>query len=346
MKWLWLNLTLLLALGLSGCSESPQVHQAKLFTLGTLVDVTVLHRDEAAAARAVEIVESELATVNAQWHAWRDSPLTQINQQLALGNTVAIDAATYRFIQQAQTLASHSEQRFNPAIGALVALWGFHSDERPDSAPPTQEAINALLKSAPSMADITLTETTLSSNNRAVQLDFGAFGKGYAIDQAVARLKQSGIENAIVNAGGDLRAIGSKNERPWRIGIRHPTAAGVIASLEIIDDESVFTSGNYERFFDFSGQRYHHIIDPRSGYPAQGTVSVTVIHRSAAVADAAATALFIAGAEQWPRIARQMGVDEVMLIDEQLTLHMTPKMAQRIQLEIDDAELNIVGGEQ
>ena len=344
MKPLWLSLLLIATLGITACSEAPpQVHKAKLFTLGTLVDVSVLHQDEAATQQTVEIVESELAIINRQWHAWRDSPLTAINQQLALGETVTIDAATYRFIKQAQTLAADSNQLFNPTIGSLVERWEFHSDDRPNGAPPTKANIDELLKQAPSMANITLTETTLASNNPAVQFDFGAFGKGYAINRAIEQLKQAGIENAIVNAGGDLRAIGSKGKQPWRIGVRHPTSAGVIAAIETDGDESVFTSGNYERFFDFEGKRYHHIIDPRSGYPANNTISVTVIHHNAATADAAATALFIAGVDEWPQIAQQMGIDKVMLIDEALTIYMTPQMAQRIHIEIDDAQIEIIG---
>ena len=346
MKPYWLSWLLIATLGLTACSEAPpQVHKAKLFTLGTLVDVSVLHQDEAAAQQAILIVETELAAINSQWHAWQESPLIRINQQLAEGKTVTIDSATHHFLQQAQTLAAKSDQLFNPTIGSLIQQWGFHSDDRPDGPPPSKELIEAQLKDTPSMADIALTKTTISSNNPAVQFDFGAFGKGYAIDRAVEQLKLAGIKNAIVNAGGDLRAIGSKNDRPWRIGVRHPTEAGVIASIEIDGDESVFTSGNYERFFDFDGKRYHHIIDPRSGYPANDTVSVTVIHNNAATADAAATALFIAGTSQWTQIAKQMGIDEVMLIDSNLTIHMTKKMAQQVKIEIDNTQINIIGDE-
>ncbi len=344
MKPMWLSLLLIVTLGLTACSEPPpQVHKVKLFTLGTLVDVSVRHKDEATAQQAVDIVEVELAIINTQWHAWREGPLTRINRQLANGESVTIDVAAHAFLQQAQQLADSSDQLFNPAIGSLVELWGFHSDDRPQGAPPTKDKIDAHLKQQPLMNDITLTATTVASHNPAVQLDFGAFGKGYAIDQAITRLKQIGIKNAIVNAGGDLRAIGTKGERPWRIGIRHPQAAGVIASIETNGDESIFTSGNYERFFDFDGKRYHHIIDPRSGNPATNTLSVTVIHKNAATADAAATALFIAGAEQWPQIAQQMGINEVMLIDDNLTIHMTPKMAARIHFEIDDPKTIIIG---
>jgi len=166
-----------------------------------------------------------------------------------------------------------------------------------------------------------------------VQLDVGAFAKGYAIDQAIALLQRHGINNAIVNAGGDLRAIGQRGQRPWRIGIRHPQQPGIIAALEIQGNESVFTSGNYERFYQHEGQRFHHIIDPRSGYPGNDTLSVTVIHSNAATADAAATALLIAGPQHWRTIARQMGIDQAMLVDKQLTVHMTPAMSRRVKLK-------------
>lgn len=344
MKQRWLCVLLIATLGLSACSEpQPQIHKAKLFTLGTLVDVSVRHEEQQRAQQAISIVETELAKVNDQWHAWRDSPLTEINRQLANGNTATIDGSTHQFIQQAQRLANDSDQLFNPAIGALVSLWGFHSDDRPNAAPPSNEAIDALLKQKPTMTEITLTDNSISSSNPAVQLDFGAFGKGYAIDRAIEQLQKSGVKDAIVNAGGDLRAIGNKGHKPWRIGIRHPKKSGVIASIETDGDESVFTSGNYERFFDFEGKRYHHIINPRSGYPASGTVSVTVIHNNAATADAAATALFIAGTKTWPQIAKQMGVDQAMLIDDDMKIYLTPKMAQRIHFEIDAPKTVIIG---
>jgi thiamine biosynthesis lipoprotein len=195
------------------------------------------------------------------------------------------------------------------------------------------------------MNDLVLEGTHVSSTNRAVQLDFGAFAKGYGVGRAVEHLRRMGIENLIVNAGGDLRAIGAHGNRPWRIGISNPTAQGVIASVEINHDECVFTSGDYERFFEFRNRRYHHIIDPRTGYPARGTTSVTVIHKDGGTADAAATALFIAGPDQWQTIAHAMGVRDVLLIDGQGRARMTPSMAKRIQFEIDPPPLVMVGNE-
>ena len=150
------------------------------------------------------------------------------------------------------------------------------------------------------------------------------------------------VENAIINAGGDLRVIGQHGNRPWRIGIRHPRESRILASIEVSGDTSVFTSGDYERFFEVDGQRYHHIIDPRTGYPASSTTSVTIIHSNAATADAAATALFVAGPDQWPSTARNMGIRYVMLIDKQGTIHMNPAMQSRIHFEPGlDAQISL-----
>jgi thiamine biosynthesis lipoprotein len=152
----------------------------------------------------------------------------------------------------------------------------------------------------------------------------------------MARLAELGIRNAIINSGGDLRATGSAVGRPWRIGIRNPHGEGAMALIETHGDEAIFTSGNYERYHEYEGRRFGHIIDPRSGYPAEGVQSVTVIHASATTADAAATALFVAGADAWPEVAAAMDVDHVMLLDDQGTIQLTPAMAERVELLVSD----------
>ena len=182
------------------------------------------------------------------------------------------------------------------------------------------------------MTDLVIEGDQLHSRNPLVKLDFGAYGKGYGIAQAMQRLKQLGVHDAILNAGGDLSAMGRHLDRPWRVAIRHPRREGALASLELHGEESVFTSGDYERAFTYQGKHYHHIIDPRTGRPAQGTESVTVIDADPTRADAAATALFVAGPAEWYATARTMHLRYVLLVDARGTLHMNPAMAERIQL--------------
>jgi len=329
------TLTLLASLFLlSACGEEkPQIHNERFLAMGTLVDISLYGVNEKQQQRAIRSLTQLFEQLDHRWHAWQTSPLSDINQQLQAGKPAPLPVEMQPLFKQAQQLSKESHGLFNPAIGALIALWGFHSSELPSGPPPSKAAIQKLLDNHASMQQITLIDGQIRSSNPKLHFDFGAVAKGYAVDQALKILKQQGIKNAIVNAGGDLRAIGHPEGRPWRIGIRAPRRQGIMASLSVNEGESVFTSGDYERFFDYQGQRYHHIIDPRSGTPANNCQSVTVVTDNAAKADAAATALFIAGGDHWLEIARSMKLNQVMLIDKEGVVHITPAMQKRLKFE-------------
>lgn len=322
---------------LPGCAAQPQEFREQFLALGTLVEVTIHDTDESRAREAADDVRKMLEAFTERWRPHGDGELGRINAALAKGETVAVSDEAQRLIREAAALSRASDSLFNPAIGALVHLWQFDVEERADVPPPAADAVAALVHARPGMAALQFDNGVLGSDNPAVRLDLGAYAKGVAVDRAIALLHEHGITDAIVNAGGDLRAIGRYRDeagtRAWRIGIRHPRGPGFLASLEVSGDESVFTSGDYERHFDYDGRRYHHILDPRTGYPAAGVTSVTVIHDNGAEADAAATALFVAGVAEWPRLAEQLGISYVMLVDGQGNIHLSPAMAQRISFE-------------
>ncbi|MAT66258.1 MAG: thiamine biosynthesis protein ApbE [Gammaproteobacteria bacterium] len=326
-------LALLAAILLAACrpAEAPLLER-RFIALGTIVDITLFGVDAEQADPVLAAVERDFHRLHHDWHAWEDSRLTAINTALQQGGQAPVPADLMAVLERARALNRSSDGLFEPAIGGLMALWGFHSNDLPDRVPDAA-AIEAWLAGRPRMTDLELQDGRARTDNPRLQLDLGAFAKGVAVDRAIAALRAAGIDNAIVNAGGDLRAIGAR-ERPWRIGIRHPRAPGVLASIETRGDESIFTSGDYERYFEAEGTRYHHIIDPRSGYPARGTASLTVIHTEAATADAAAPALFVAG-DAWPRTAADMGINRVMRVRADGTVEMTPAMAGRIRFETE-----------
>ena len=321
-----------------GCQQAPREYKRTLLVFGTLVNITLRDIDEELAQKSFEQIRRDLELMHFLWHPWKRSPLGRTNVLLATGGWFSVNVSVLPLIEKGRDLARITDNLFNPAIGKLIALWGYHQDEPPTGPPPSKEAIEQLLAQHPLMSDIEFDGLRIRSRNPAVQLDFGAMAKGFAIDRVIDYLRRQGIHNAIINAGGDLKVIGDHGDRPWRIGIRHPRKQGeVLAALDVNDGESVFTSGDYERFYIYQGRRYHHIIDPRTGYPADQTTSVTVILDDAASADAAATALFVAGPDGWQAVARKMHLRYVMLVDKNGRIIMTPAMAKRIALtEIDN----------
>lgn len=321
---------------LLGCSPKPKVHHEQLLVFGTIVDIKLWGVEEKKAQQVISQLRKDFEFMHRTWHAWNSGSLSRTNFFIASGKPLTGGPpSVIPLIKRSSELYRISGGLFNPAIGQLIELWGFASDDPPKGPPPSAEAIQSLLDQKPVMDNVTVNGVTIESNNPAVKLDFGAFAKGYAVDRSIEYLQEMGIKNAVINAGGDLRAIGQHGERPWRVGIRHPRQEGILASIETTLDESIFTSGDYERYFDWQGKRYGHIIDPRTGQPAEGFSSVTIVADQADLADAAATALFVAGPEHWLQVARAMGIKGAMLVDTQGNIQITPGIRHRIHFTID-----------
>ena len=339
-----LSLLVILVSLLAGCQRPVPEYRESQYLFGTLVNFTVRGVESAQAQAAVAAIGEDFQRMHNDWHAWKPGELSRLNQQLPDGEFHPVSPFLLPLIEEAGVLAAQSNNLFNPAIGQLVKLWGFHSDTLPSGSPPSQDMIQTLVQKQPRMADIIIEGERIRSRNPAVSLDFGGFAKGAALDLAMQRLREMGIENAIINAGGDLNVIGSHGDRPWKVGVRHPQGEGVLAAVELKDGEAIYTSGNYERYREHEGVSYSHIIDPRTGMPVRHVASVTVIDRVGARADAAATALSVAGPKDWYRIARQMGLKYVMLVDEQGKVYMNPAMAERVRFEVALPDPPVISG--
>ena len=319
-------------IALSSCDYQSQAKQVKFYAFGTEIDVSLYGVDDPTVNHAVTSLEQAFSDINSTWHAWQPSTLTAINHAINTNKPIMVTDEVAKLITLATQLANSSQHLFNPAAGKLFELWGFQQDNWFESRPPPKKSdIHNWLAAAPTMNDIHIKEGKLTSYNPTAKIGFGGFAKGVAVDKAIATLKNLGITNAIVSIGGDLRAIGSHGKRSWIIGVRHPRQNGIIASIKLQKDESVFTSGDYERFFQYKGKRYTHIIDPRTGQPANQATSVTVLHHNASIADAGATALFVAGSD-WPHIANAMDIKHVMLVRPDGQIEMSKAMQARIRL--------------
>lgn len=323
--------TILIFLSLTACDKTPKEYHHSSLHFGTLIDTTLYDVTAEQAEAAFKQLDEDFTYMHAAWSPWEAGSVTRTNQLLKTGASFSTGPGVLDLIKKSMTISAKTEQLFNPAIGELINLWQIHKHDDPDIKPPEKHLISAYLKSQPQLSDIHIDGVKIHSNNPAVALNFGAFAKGYAIDLEIDMLKNRGIKNAIVNTGGDLKAIGSHGTRPWHIAIKHPRLNTWLAKIDTQGEESVFTSGDYERFYLYRGKRYHHILDPRTGYPAEGVQSVTVIHTDSGLADAAATALFVAGPEKWLKIAKKLHLKQVMLIDDKGVIHVSPLMKKRLK---------------
>lgn len=320
------------ALLLAACARA-QVFRHEAFVFGTRVDVAVYGTDQAAADAAAGAVLREFDRLHRAYHAWEPSELTALNAAIARGEPATVSDELAAMLKDAQRIAATGDGLFDPALGGLIALWGFHTDSfvprRPDPA-----KLQALLAARPRMADLVIDGRRVTSRNRAVQLDLGGYAKGYALDRAAAILKAQGVANALINIGGNVMALGSKGEQPWRIGIQHPRAPTPLATMPLYDGEAVGTSGDYQRYFELDGERYSHLLDPRTGEPAHGTQSLTVLvtPRAAAgtLSDAASKPAYLAG-EGWRAQTRRFGIDHALRVAEGGRVEVTRALRARLQ---------------
>ena len=324
---------LALLLGLAAACSPPPVHQQQAYVFGTLVEVSVTGVPEPQARAATDDVLAHFDALHRRLHAWQPSELSALNAALARGERVQVSPELMAMLKEAQALAAQSGERFNPAIGGLVALWGFHTDA-PQAQLPAAAAIADWVARRPRMADIVFEGDTVASRNPAVQLDLGGYAKGRALDDAAAIFKAHGIDRALINIGGNVLALGDRGDRPWRVGIRHPRTSGTLATLDLHDGEALGTSGDYQRYFEVDGRRYCHLIDPTSGRPADALQSVTIlVHgaRAGTRSDALSKPLFIAGPEALAGQAARLGIDGYLAVDAAGTRHVSPALEARLR---------------
>jgi thiamine biosynthesis lipoprotein len=323
---------LLLSLLLSACGKEP-IYQEQGYVFGTLVEVTVHGVEETRAKQGIADVMHEFQRLHDLLHAWKPSELSSLNTAIAQGKHQKVSPELAAMLQDAARLSAQSEGLFNPTIGGLIQTWGFQADDF-KVVLPDEKKIAALVKTNPQMSDLAISANEVRSTNKVVQLDLGGYAKGYALDRAAAILKQQGINDALINIGGNVLALGSHGKRPWRVGIQHPRKPGALATLELRDGEAVGTSGDYQRYFEVEGKRYCHLIDPRNGQPVQGVQAVTIIthgERAGLLSDASSKPLFISGVAGWRNAANKMRLDEALLIDADGVVHLTAAMQKRLE---------------
>ena len=295
--------------------------------MGTVIEITLIAYDEEAANKASLQAFQEIKRIETLMSPWLDSSdVTRINRS-AGKERVKVSPETFEVIQKAQEISELSEGGFDITVGPLTELW---REARKKKIPPSIEEVKEKL-SLVNFKNIGIDpEGKVLLKKEGMAIDLGGIAKGYAVDRAFGVLRSLGYKNLIVNAGGDLRVGGLKNNQPWSIGIQNPRESKKILARISVSDMAVATSGDYEKFFNYEGKRYHHIFNPKDGFPTEGCQSVTIITKDCITADGLATAVFVLGAEKGYSLCQKLEGVKCLIVDKEGKIIFSPGLKDRI----------------
>lgn len=281
--------------------------------MGTVVQLTIMEGDAARFDEAAEAAFAEIGRLEAIFSSYRDdSDVARINA--AAGKSlVEVHPETVEVMRKALYVAALSGGAFNPAVGALSRVWGPSGEK---GVVPGEEEIERLLP----LVDyryIVLKEHDRKAGleKEGMAINLGGVAKGYIVDKAVSAMRNAGVVRGIIHAGGDMTVFQKDSGRSFTIGIQDPREKKLLGEA-YVHDGAVATSGDYERFFIKNGVRYHHILDPKTGFPARGTRGVTLIAKDPTVADALSTAVFVLGPEKGMALIEGLGGVEGVIVGE------------------------------
>lgn len=318
---------------LQSCSDKS-LYQSKHYVFGTIVDISIYGENEKTAEDTTKAILDEFTRLHNSLHAWKKSDLTNLNDAISKNKSYKnASAELIEILKNAKSFEDDSNHLFNPAIGELIEYWGFHQDEF-NAMHPDQSKIKTLVEKSPSLDQLRISGSTIKSINPHVKIDLGGYAKGYALDRANKILHDHHIKNALINIGGNIIAVGQHGNKPWRVGIQDPRGAQAIAKLDLPDGWAIGTSGDYQRYFINDGVRYCHLINPFTGYPAQGVYSVTVLiepsQNVGTLSDVLSKPLFMSKKEDRPMMAQKLNIHHYLIIEDK-RISMTQKMADKIQ---------------
>ncbi len=327
MKKFFLGITIFAVLFAVGFSLSrkeaarPQTLKQSYFALGTVVEIQVRHAERGKAEAAMAMASAEVRRVEALFNSYDpQSPIGIINSSAS--TSFPASPEVYAVMRQCDAFWKSTAGAFDAGVGAVSDAWGFRGG-KPD-VPPAGRLQQSMKRSG--WRHVRLREEGRVQRAVPVQFDFGAIIPGYAVDCAVAVLKREGITEALVDGGGEIRSTGGE----WTIGIQHPRKKGEILRRLRLQGAAVATSGDYEQYFEKDGRRYHHILDPRTGFPAASCQSVTVLAADGVTADALSTGFFVLGPQETMRRVREMPDVHAMVVDAAGAVHVSEGFAAHV----------------
>lgn len=305
---------------ISTLSFGQIVHKKKLSMLGSPFEITVIAKDTIEGNYFANLAVAEVKRIENQISDW--IPTTQISEinKNAGVKSVKVDDEVFELVERALKISKLTDGAFDISYASMDKIWKFDGSM---TEMPSPEAIKkSVAKIGYQKIIHDEKEKTIFLKDEGMKLGLGGIGQGYIADKVKALLQSKGCSAGIVNVSGDINTWGKQLDgKPWTIGIVNPMNKNKVFATFPIEDSAVETSGSYEKFVKFNGIRYSHIIDPRTGYPATGIVSVSVFAKQTEVADALATGIFVLGVEVGLDLINQIKGVECIIVDDKGKIH-------------------------
>jgi len=320
---------------ISGCGTKE--YSKVEFLMDTVVEIKVYHKNKGEAQKAIDSSMEEMRRVEQKMSFFLPgSEVSRINKEAFLKGEkgsllterwITVSDELFSLLEESVLLSKLTKGSFDITIFPLWKIWKFRG-ENPEV--PGKREIERVLKLV-DYNNVILKDGRINFARKGMGIDLGGIAKGYAVDAAVNVLKEKDINSAMVNAGGDMYVLGRKQGKPWRIGIRHPRREGEILGIIEVENKAVVTSGDYERFFFSGGKRYHHIINPKTGYPADECQSVTIVAKEATFADGLATGIFVLGPKEGMALIENLEGVEGVIINKEGDVSVSSGLVSKIE---------------
>ena len=311
-------LILFLLLGFQASAQGTFKETLKL--MGSRFEITVVARDSAEANKYIQNAIGEISRIESLISSWKaDSQTSEVNRNAGI-KPVKVAPELFQLIERCIRISNITDGAFDISYASMDKIWSF--DGSMTKMPSEEDIKSSVSKVGYQKIKMDAENSTVFLSETGMKIGFGAIGKGYAADKAKDLLISQGVKAGIINASGDMNTWGKQpNGDDWKVAITNPFDKNKAFALLPINNSAVVTSGNYEKFVNFNGIRYSHIIDPRTGYPATGILSATVFAPKAELADALATSVFVMGIETGLNRINQLPGIECIIIDEKGNVH-------------------------
>ncbi len=294
---------------------AQQPYKRTLKLMGSRFDITVIANDSVEGNRYIDTAVAKITRIEKLISSWdANSQTSKVNRNAGI-KPVKVDIELFQLIERAIGISKLTDGAFDISYASMDRIWKF--DGSMIQMPSEEEIAASVAKVGFHNIILDKENSTVFLKQEGMKIGFGAIGKGYAADKAKELLISKGVASGIINASGDMNTWGKQpNGKEWKVAITNPLDKNKVFALLPIKNGAVVTSGNYEKYVNFNGKRYTHIIDPRTGYPSSGIISVTVFAPKAELADALATSVFVMGKEAGLDRVNQLPKIECIIIDD------------------------------